>query len=103
MLSQVHLVEGETTEKLVGVIMNMMDGVVVGDGTGVFCSVVAACMTTVVFIGHDVYRAGDQEPSEWRAMVSHSIASNLAMAMVSRSSASRRGRLVIGGPGVVRM
>jgi hypothetical protein len=53
----VHLVEDgedETTGKLVGVIMNMTDGVAVGDDTGVVYSVVAAWTPTVVFLGHDV-------------------------------------------------
>jgi hypothetical protein len=48
-------------------------------------------------------RAEHQELSEWRAVPSHSMASKSALAMVSRSGASRRGRQVTGGPGAVRM
>jgi hypothetical protein len=39
-------------EKLVGVIMDMMDEVAVEDGPGVECSVVAAGTPTVVLLGH---------------------------------------------------
>jgi hypothetical protein len=41
-------------EKLVGVVMDMTDGVEVGDGTCVQYSVVAAGTPTVVLLGHDV-------------------------------------------------
>jgi hypothetical protein len=50
---QVSLVEDGTTEKLVGVIMDMTDWVAVRDGSGIECSVVAA-RTPTVFLVHDV-------------------------------------------------
>jgi hypothetical protein len=49
----VDLGEDGTTEKLVGVVMDMTDGIAVGDGPGVECPVVAAGTLRVVF-GHDV-------------------------------------------------
>jgi hypothetical protein len=51
---QVDLGEDGTTEKLVGAIMDMTDGVAIGDGPGVECSVVATGTLTVVHLGHDV-------------------------------------------------
>jgi hypothetical protein len=47
-----------------------------------------------------IWRADDQE-SERRAVPSLNMASNSALAMASRSGASRCGRQVTGGPGVV--
>jgi hypothetical protein len=47
----VNLGEDETTEKLVGVVVDMADGVAVWDGPGVECPVVAAGASTVVFLG----------------------------------------------------
>jgi hypothetical protein len=48
-------------------------------------------------------RAEDQELSERRAVPSSNMASNSALAIASRSGASRLGRQVTGGPGIVRM
>jgi hypothetical protein len=50
----VDLGEDGTPEKLVGVIVNMTDGVEVWDCPGVECPVVAARAPTVVFLGYDV-------------------------------------------------
>jgi hypothetical protein len=44
----------ETTEKLSGVVVDMSDGIAVGDGTGVQYSVVASGMPTVVLLGYDM-------------------------------------------------
>jgi hypothetical protein len=46
--------EEGTTDKLVEVIMNMTDGLVVGDVPDVECSVVIAGTPTVAVLGHDV-------------------------------------------------
>jgi hypothetical protein len=43
-----------TTEKLVGVVMKMPDGVAFGNGTGVEGSVIATGTPPVVFLGNDV-------------------------------------------------
>jgi hypothetical protein len=51
---QVDLGEDGTSEKLVGVIVNMMDGLAVWDCPGVEYPVVAARAPTVVFLGYDV-------------------------------------------------
>jgi hypothetical protein len=45
---QVDFGEDGATEKLVGVVVDMADGVEVGNGPGVQCSVVAAGTPTVV-------------------------------------------------------
>jgi hypothetical protein len=52
-----HLVDfGEdgTTEKLVGVVMAMTDGLAVGNGTGVEGSVIATGTPSVALLGYDV-------------------------------------------------
>jgi hypothetical protein len=51
---QVDLGEDEIPEKLMGVIVNMTDGVAVWDCLGIECPVVAARAPTVVFLGYDV-------------------------------------------------
>jgi hypothetical protein len=51
---QVDLSEDGTTEKLVGVVMDMPDGVAVRNGTEVKGSVISAGTPTVVLLGHDV-------------------------------------------------
>jgi hypothetical protein len=51
---QVNFREDGKTEKLVGVIVDMADGVAVGNGTGVEGSVVATGTPSVVFFWHDV-------------------------------------------------
>jgi hypothetical protein len=51
---QVNLGENGAAEKLVGVIVDMTDGVAVRNGTGVKCSVLAAGTPTVVLLGYDV-------------------------------------------------
>jgi hypothetical protein len=48
---QVDLGEDGTTEKMVGVIMDMTDEVAVEDGPGVECSVAAAETPPVVILG----------------------------------------------------
>jgi hypothetical protein len=50
---QVDLGEDGTTEKLMGVVVDMTYGVAAGDGPGIECSVVAARTRTVV-LGYDV-------------------------------------------------
>jgi hypothetical protein len=50
---QVDLGEDGTTEKLVGVIMDMTNGVAVGEGPGVECYIIDAGTFTIV-LGHDV-------------------------------------------------
>jgi hypothetical protein len=50
---QFNFGENGTTEKLVGVIMDMADGVVVGNGTGVEGSVISTGMPPIV-LGNDV-------------------------------------------------
>jgi hypothetical protein len=98
---QVDFGEDGTTEKLVGVIRDMPDGLAVQNGTGVEGSAIATGTPPVV-LGYDV-EAEDQELSERRAVPSRNMASNSALATASRSGASRRGRQVTGGPGIVRM
>jgi hypothetical protein len=51
---QVDLGEDGTPEKLVGVIVDMTDGVAVCNCPGIECPVVAAREPTVVFLGYDV-------------------------------------------------
>jgi hypothetical protein len=51
---QVYLREDATTRELVGIIVNVTDGVAVGNGTGVQRSIVAAGTPTVVLLRHDV-------------------------------------------------
>jgi hypothetical protein len=51
---KVDLGEYGKTEKLVGVVMDITDGVEVGDGPSVLSSVVAAWTPTVVLLGQDV-------------------------------------------------
>jgi hypothetical protein len=51
---QVDFGEDGTTEELVGIVTDMMDGVAVGDGPGVQRSVVAPRTPIVVLFGHDV-------------------------------------------------
>jgi hypothetical protein len=51
---QVELGEDGTTEKLEGVVMDMPEGVAVGNGTGVEGSVIATGTPPVVFLGNDV-------------------------------------------------
>jgi hypothetical protein len=51
---QVDLGENGTAEKLVGVIVDMTDGVAVWDCPGVECPVVAARAPAVVILGYDV-------------------------------------------------
>jgi hypothetical protein len=46
--------EDGTTEKLVGVIVDMADGVAVGNGTGGEGSAVATGTPSVVLLGHDM-------------------------------------------------
>jgi hypothetical protein len=89
-------------EKLVGVIIYMADGVAVGGGPGVQRSVVAAGTPTVVLLGYDVEggRPGALGAAS-RTFPQHGV--EFALAMASRSGASRRGRQVTGGPGSVRM
>jgi hypothetical protein len=53
---QVDFGEDGTTEKLVGVVMDMPDGVAVGNGTGVEGSVIATGTPPVVLLGYDVER-----------------------------------------------
>jgi hypothetical protein len=99
---QVDFGEDGITEKLVGVVMDMPDGVAVGNGTGVEGSVIATGTPPVILLGHDVERR-DQELLELRALPSRNMASNSALAIANLSSASRRGRQVTGGSGIVRM
>jgi hypothetical protein len=98
---QFDIGEDGTTENLVEVIMDMPAGVAVGNVAGVEGSVIATGTSRVV-LGNDV-ECRRPELSEWRAVPSCNMASNSALAIASRSSASRRGRQVTGGPGVVRM
>jgi hypothetical protein len=51
---QVDFGEDGITEKLVGVVMDMPDGVAVGNGTGVEGSVIATGTPPVVLFGKDV-------------------------------------------------
>jgi hypothetical protein len=51
---QIDLGEGGTTEKLVGVVMNMTDWIAVRDDPGVECPVIGTGAPTVVLLGHDV-------------------------------------------------
>jgi hypothetical protein len=53
---QVDFGEDGTTEKLVGVVMDMLDGVAVGNGTGIEGSVIATGTPPVVLFGYDVER-----------------------------------------------
>jgi hypothetical protein len=98
---QVDLGEDGTTKKLVGVIMDMTDGVAVGDGPGVERSVVAAGTPTTAL--GTMCRAEDQELSEWRAVLSRNMASNSVSAIANRFGANYRGRQVTGEPGIVRV
>jgi hypothetical protein len=51
---QVDLGKDETTEKLMGVVMDMTDGLAIGNGPGVECPVGATGSPTVVLLGYDV-------------------------------------------------
>jgi hypothetical protein len=51
---QVDFGKDGTAEKLVGVVVDVTDGVAVGNGPGVQRFVVAAGTPSVVFLGHDV-------------------------------------------------
>jgi hypothetical protein len=51
---QVDLGEDGTPEKLVGVIVDMTDGIAVWDCSGMKCPVVAARAPTILFLGYDV-------------------------------------------------
>jgi hypothetical protein len=53
---QVDFGEDRTTEKLVGVVMDMPDGVAVGNGTGVEGSLIATGTPPIVFLGYNVER-----------------------------------------------
>jgi hypothetical protein len=53
---QVDFEEDGTTEKQMGVVMDMPDGVAVGNGTGVEGSVTATGTPPVVLLGYDVER-----------------------------------------------
>jgi hypothetical protein len=99
---QVDFGEDGTTEKLVGVIMDMPDGVAVGNGTGVEGSVIATGTPPVVLL---VYNAERRRPETLGAAscAARKMASNTALAIASRSGASCRGRQMTGGPGIVRM
>jgi hypothetical protein len=51
MLSQGHLGKAVTLEKLVGVVVDLADGVTVWNGPGVECPIVAGEGSTLVFLG----------------------------------------------------
>jgi hypothetical protein len=51
---QVDLREDAKTRELVGIIVNVTDGVAVGNGMGVQRSIVAAGTSTFVLLRHDV-------------------------------------------------
>jgi hypothetical protein len=51
---QIDFGEDGTTEKLVGVVMDMADGIAVGNDTGVEGSVIATGTPPVLFHGNDV-------------------------------------------------
>jgi hypothetical protein len=51
---QVDFGEDGTTEKLVGVVMDMPDGVAVGNGAGIEGSVIVTGTPPVVLLGNDV-------------------------------------------------
>jgi hypothetical protein len=51
---KIDLREDVTTRKLVGVIMNVTDGVAVGNGSGVQRSIVTTRTPTVALLGHDL-------------------------------------------------
>jgi hypothetical protein len=89
-----------TNEKLVGVLVDIKEEIAFGDGLGLQYSVVAAGTSTVALLGHDVQC---KQISERRAVPSLIMASYSVSAIVSRCSASRRGRQVTGGLGIVRM
>jgi hypothetical protein len=99
---QVDFGDDGTTEKLVGIIMDMPEGVAVGNSTGVESSVIATGTPAVVLLGYDVER---RRPGtlERRAVPFRNMASNSALTIASRSGASRHGRQVTVGPGIVRM
>jgi hypothetical protein len=99
--NQVDFGEDGTTEKLVGVIMGMPDGVAFGNDTGVEGSVIATGTPPDVLLGYDVER---RRPTLGAAAVpSYNMASNWALAIASLSGTSRRGRQVTGEPSIVRM
>jgi hypothetical protein len=85
---QVDFGENETTEKLVGVIMNILDGVAVGNGTGFEGSVIATGTPPIALLGYDVER---RKPGTLGvascAVPQHGVES--ALAMLSRSRAKR--------------
>jgi hypothetical protein len=91
---QVDFGEDGTTEKLVGVIIDMPDLVAVGNGTGVEGFVIATGTPPVIVVGYDV------EPRRRRAIPSRNMASNSALAIASRSGEPCIGSLfmIFGAP-----
>jgi hypothetical protein len=99
---QVDLGEDGTTEKLMRVVVDMADGVVVWDGLALSALLLPQGCQPLSFLG-TMCREEDQELSEWRSMPSCSMALNLVLVIVSRSGASCHGWHVTGGPGIVWM
>jgi hypothetical protein len=97
--NQIDLEEEATTWELVRIVMDVTDRIAIWYGTGVQRS---QGRQPLAFLG-TMWIAEDQELFERRAVPSHNMASNSALAMASLSGNSRRGRQVTGGPDVVRM
>jgi hypothetical protein len=51
---QIDLGEEATTREVVGIIVDVTDGIAVGDGSSVKRSIVTEWTQTVVFLGHDM-------------------------------------------------
>jgi hypothetical protein len=82
--------------------MDMSGGAAIGNGRGVEGSVFGRRTPPVDHFGYGVRR---RRPGTlgWRAVLSQNMALNPALAMMSRSGASRGGRQVTSGLVVVRM
>ena len=87
---------------VLGLVVDVPNGVAMRDGACVECTVVTTRSPAVVFLGTSC-SADDQVQSERRAVPSLSMASNSALAIASRSCTRRRCRQDTGGPGVILM
>jgi hypothetical protein len=99
---QIDLGEETATRELVRIVMDVTDRVGVWNGTGVQCSIVSAETPTVALLGHDMKCGGPRTLGAAGGAISqHGV--DFRFGNRSLSGASRRGRQVTGGPGVVRM
>jgi hypothetical protein len=98
---QIYCGEDSSVSRLLCKVGNVPNGILVGDGRSVQCTIVATGSPAVFFL-RDEWRGEAQGLSERRAVPFRNISSNSDFAIRMRSGASRRGRDVTGGPGVVQ-